>query len=202
VVDPAEVVKGETGNNNFIFFGFIGRNKGIGYSLRLHRQLLERYPDSHFYIVGKAMGKEQQYYESLRRQYQHQVHYLGYVEEEDLQDVFRRAGFALALFSDYRFFYPFSGSVLYSMKMGKIVLTHKVNAVEEIIGEGKTGFFLSGNLKKDAGLIGELLFSRSLQETMQGEIYQYLLEHHSPAKVIQYLKTGPYALFNPDRQLQ
>lgn len=202
VVDPAEVAKGETGNNHFIFFGFIGRNKGIGYSLRLHRQLLERHPDSHFYIAGKAMGKEQRYYESLRRKYQHQVHYLGYVEEEDLQDIFRRAGFVLALFSDYRYFYPFSGSLLYSMKMGKIVLARRVNAVEEVIEDGRTGFFLSGNLKKDAAFIGELLFKIPLQGSMQEETYQYLLEHHSPAKVIQHLKTGPYALLNPDRQLQ
>lgn len=202
VVDPMEMVKGEPGNNHFIFFGFIGRNKGIGYSLRLHRQLLEQHPDSHFYIAGRAMGKEQQYYESLRRRYQHQVHYLGYVEEEDLQDVFRRAGFVLAFFSDYRFFYPFSGSLLHSMKMGKIVLTRRVNAVDEIVREGKTGYFLSGNLKKDTALIGELMSKIPLQGSMQEEIYQYLLEHHSPAKVIQYLKTGPYALLNPDRQLQ
>jgi len=202
VVDPAEVVRGEAGSNNLIFFGFVGRNKGLGYSLRLHRQLLEKYPDSHFYIVGKAMGREQAYYETLRRRYQQQVHYLGFVEEEDLQDIFRQAGFALALFSDYRFFYPFSGSLLYSMKMGKIVLTNRVNVVEELVEEGKTGFFLSGNLKKDAALIGEVLSKTSLQGSMREEIYQYLLEHHSPAKVIQHLKTGPYALFNPDRQLQ
>jgi glycosyltransferase involved in cell wall biosynthesis len=163
---------------------------------------MERFPDSHFYVVGKAMGKEQRYYEELRQRYQHQVHYLGYVAEEDLEDIFRQAGFALLLFSDYRFFHPFSGSLLQSMKMGKIVLTNRVNSVEEIIEEGKNGFFLSGDLKKDTTLIGDLVGKRSLQDTMRKEIYHYLLEHHSPEKVAQSLKTEPYALFNSDRQLQ
>jgi glycosyltransferase involved in cell wall biosynthesis len=202
VIDPAQMVRSRTADNNFIFFGFVGRNKGIGYSLKLHRHLMERFPDSHFYVVGKAMGREQRYYEALRRRYQHQVHYLGYIADEDLQQVFRQAAFALLLFSEYRFFHPFSGSLLQSMKMGKIVLTNRVNSVEEIIEEGKNGFFLSGNLKKDAALIGDLIGKRSLQDSMRKEIYQYLLDHHSPEKVAQYLKTEPYALFNPDRQLQ
>jgi len=148
------------------------------------------------------MGREQRFYEALRRRYQHQVHFLGYVADEDLQDVFRQAGFALLLFSEYRFFHPFSGSLLQSMKMGKIVLTNRVNAVEEVIEEGKNGFFLSGDLKKDAALIGDLIGQRSLQDCMRKEIYHYLLEHHSPEKVAQFLNPGSYALFNPDRQLQ
>lgn len=202
IIDPAQVVKGGAYNNNFIFFGFIGRNKGIGYSLRLHRYLMQQYPDSQFYVVGQAMGRERRYLESLRQRYRHQVHYTGYVAEKDLQEIFMQAGFALLLFSDYRFFHPFSGSLLYSMKMGKIVLTNRVNAVEELIEAGENGFFLTGSIKKDAALISELLQNRPLQESIREKIYQYLLEHHSPEIVVRSLKTEPYAFFNTDRQLQ
>jgi len=202
VVDPAEVVRGEglASGKNFIFFGFVGRNKGIGYAMRLHQQLLSRHPDSQFYIVGKAMGREQQFYDALRRRYTRNVHYLGYVEESALQEIFRQASFGMLLFGDYRFFYPFSGSLLYSMKMGKIVLTNKVNTVTEVIEEGKNGFFLSGNIKRDLALI-EDLFQHD-QEPMREHIYQYLLQNHAPGEVIQHLKTEPHALFNTDRQLQ
>lgn len=202
VVDPAEIVKGETGDSNFIFFGFIGRNKGIGYALRLHERLLAQYPESQFFVVGKAMGKEQRYYNALRERFQHQVKFTGYVEEEDLPALFNRAGYAVILFSDYRFFHPFSGSLLYSMKMGKIALTNRVNAIEELIQDGKNGFFLSGDIKKDAALVEGLMRDRAMQEAVVEEVYQYLLEQHSPEKVMQYLKTEPHALFNPDRQLQ
>jgi len=202
VVDPAEIVKGNTGNRNLIFFGFIGRNKGIGYALRLHEQLLTRYPDSQFFVVGKALGKEQRYYDTLRQRFRRQVKFTGYVEEEDLPALFRQAGYAMILFSDYRFFQPFSGSLLYSMKMGKIALTNRVNAVGEIIRDGKNGFFLSGDMKKDVVLVEGLMGDPAIQAAMVEEVYQYLLEEHTPEKVIQYLKIEPHALLNPDRQLQ
>lgn len=202
IVDPKEIEKGRVTNRNFIFFGFIGRNKGIEYALRLHQQLLVEQPGSHFYIIGEALGREKEFFAYLQAKYQKNVHYFGYVEEGALQEVFRQAGCALLLFRDYKFFQPFSGSILYSLKLGKITFTNKVNAIPEIIKSGKTGFFLTGNLKKDLVMIKEVFQDPALLESMQKEIQNYLLSHHSPAEVRKHLKTDMYAVLNPDRQLQ
>ena len=202
VVDLNEIEKGRVTNRNFIFFGFIGRNKGLEYSLRLHQRLLPGNPDSHFYIVGEALGREKEYLAYLQSKYRENVHYLGYVKDDALREVFRQAAFAPLLFKNYKFFRPFSGSILQSLKMGKIIFTNRVNAIPEIIKTGKTGFYLTGNLKKDTAMIEEVFQNTALIASMQDEIQNYLQFHHSPAEVQKHLKTDMYAVLNPDRQLQ
>jgi glycosyltransferase involved in cell wall biosynthesis len=183
VVDFPEMRKRVEGNNNFIYFGFIGRNKGIEYALQLHQQVIHSRPDIHFYIVGKPLGKESHYYDTLREKYTKNVHYLGYVPDEALQDIFDQATFALQLFRNYRFFWPFSGSILYSLKKGKILLTNNVNTVPEIIENGKNGFFLSGKIREDLKMVNNIINDKALLDTMQQEAYNYLLTHHSAEAV-------------------
>lgn len=183
IVDMAEIEQAENPGNDFIYFGFIGRNKGIQYSLELHRKLLDRYPDVNFYVVGSALGKEKKFYTYLQDRYRDNVHYLGYVPEENLTDIFRKATFALQLFKDYKFYWPFSGSILYSLKKGKILLTNKVNTVPEIIENGKNGFYLSGDLRKDTETMGRIMDNRQGLEGMRQSVYEYLQAHHSPERV-------------------
>lgn len=182
VVD-AEPPKNGTGNNNFIYFGFIGRNKGIEYALQLHQEVLTKYPDINFYVVGKPMGRQKKFYELLQEKYSRNVHYLGYLPEEKLQDTFDRATFALIFFKKYRFFWPASGSILYSLKKGKVLLTNPVNTVEEIVQHGKTGFYISGGLKKDADKLEQLINDKPALEAVKEQAYYYLLENHSAEAV-------------------
>ena len=184
IVDTSEVQKGEIKNNNFIYFGFIGRNKGIEYSLQLHQRLQIQRPDINFYVVGKALGKERAFYKSLKAKYSKNVHYLGYVPENELNEVFGNATFAIHMFSNYRFFWPLSGSILYSLKKGKIVLTNKVNTIPEIIDDKKNGFYLSGNLKRDSKILNDFIENRDLLETVNKEAYSQLIENYSAAAVI------------------
>ncbi len=183
IVDTSEVQKGEIKSNNFIYFGFIGKNKGIEYSLQLHQHLQIQRPEIKFYVVGKALGKESAFYKSLKAKYSKNVHYLGYVPENELNDVFGNATFAIHMFRDYRFFWPLSGSILYSLKKGKIVLTNKVNTVPEIIDDKKNGFYLSGNLKKDGETLNEFIENRPLLEIVNSEAYSHLIQYHSAAAV-------------------
>jgi glycosyltransferase involved in cell wall biosynthesis len=184
IVDTGEVQKGEVKNSNFIYFGFIGRNKGIEYSLQLHQQLQIKRPEINFYVVGKALGKERAFYKSLKAKYYKNVHYLGYVPENELNDVFSNATFAIHMFRDYRFFWPLSGSILYSLKKGKIVLTNKVNTIPEIINDRKNGFYLSGNLRKDSKILNEFIENRTLLEAVNNGAYSHLMQNHSAAAVI------------------
>ncbi len=184
IVDTDEVQKGEINNNNFIYFGFIGRNKGIEYSLQLHQQLQIQRPEINFYVVGKALGKERAFYKSLKAKYFKNVHYLGYVPENELNDVFGNATFAIHMFRNYRFFWPLSGSILYSLKKGKIVLTNKVNTIPEIIDDRKNGFYLSGNLRKDSEILNDFIANKSLLETVNTEAYNQLIQNHSAEAVL------------------
>ena len=183
IVDTSEVQKGEIKSNNFIYFGFIGKNKGIEYSLQLHQHLQIQRPEIKFYVVGKALGKESAFYKSLKAKYSKNVHYLGYVPENELNDVFGNATFAIHMFRDYRFFWPLSGSILYSLKKGKIVLTNNVNTIPEIIDDKRNGFYLSGNLKKDSEILNGFIENRTLLETVNNEVYSHLIQYHSAAAV-------------------
>ena len=189
VVDPDEiVVKEKISNHNFLYFGFIGRNKGLEYSLRLHQEMLSVYPEIMFYVVGKPLGKEKQFYDSLRDKYKKNVVYLGFIPEDQLQEIFDQTTFALLPFRKYKFFWPFSGSILYSMKKGKIVLTKNVNTVPEIIKNGKTGFYLSGKLRNDREIMTRIIEDAPLLYSVKDEGYKYLLQNHSVDIVKQMIK--------------
>jgi glycosyltransferase involved in cell wall biosynthesis len=166
--------------NNFLHFGFIGKNKGIEYSLQLHQQILKKHPESHFYIAGKAMGSENTYLNQLKKKYRHNTHFLGYVEEERLNDVFSMAGFAIQGFNDYKFYWPVSGSILRCLQKGRIVLSNDANAVTEILNNGNNGFILTGNLANDAQMIDGLFSDNAKIDLMKNNIHSYLLDNHSP----------------------
>jgi len=188
IIDVKEIAISTASNNNFIYLGFIGKNKGIGYSLRLHEKLLKTYPDSNFYVLGKALGKENIFYNELKERYTRNVHFLGYVPEEALDAIFDKAMFSLMPFKDYKFFFPISGSLLFNLKKGKIIFTNKINSVAEIINDGKNGFYLSGNIKQDIKMLVGVLDNKEALADTKAAIQEYLLLHHTAAAVSRLLK--------------
>src|SRR5262249_25045002 len=108
---------------------------------------------------------------------------LGYVPEEKLQDTFDRANFALLFFKKYRFFWPASGSILYSLKKGKVLFTNPVNTVDEIVENGKNGFYISGGLKEDADRLAQLIDDKPTVQAVKVQAYNYLVENHSAEAV-------------------
>jgi glycosyltransferase involved in cell wall biosynthesis len=183
VINPKEIVKAEPANKNFLYFGFIGQNKGIEYALRLHAAILNTHPEVQFYVIGTAIGSQKKYYNYLKEKYKKNVQFTGYVPEQELNEIYAKASFALILFKDYKFIYPVSGSILYSLKKGKIVLTDRVNAIPEIITNRENGFYLSGNLKKDILLMEDIYHDTLLPAFIQQNIHSYLSEKHIPEKV-------------------
>ena len=183
IVNINEIEKCTNTTNDFIYLGFIGKNKGIEYSLQLHQSILKTHPTVKYYIAGKALGHQIHYYNYLKEKYSTNVEYLGYVDEEKLIKTFRNATFAPILFNSYKFYQPFSGSILYSLKKGKIVLTNNVNATSELIEDGKNGFFLSGELEKDTDLLTSIFKNKLLQETIGAEVSRRLIENFSEKSV-------------------
>ncbi len=143
-------------NNNFLFFGFLGKNKGIERALELHREIMVTHPDSKFYIVGGALSiTVQQYIDKLQKRFEKNTYFLGFVPFEKLDDVFKLANYVFLPFQYRAFINPTSASLLTALKYNKIVFTNKVNAVPEIITDGVTGYFLPADLLKSAAFILE-----------------------------------------------
>lgn len=188
IIDEKEIKKCTLNNNNFIYLGFIGKNKGIEYSLQLHQKLLTQYPEMNFYVVGRALGKEKKFYTYLKEKYKTNVNFLGYVPEEQLDKIFEKATFSLMPFKDYRFFSPISGSILYNLKKGKILFTNDVNAISEIIEDGSNGFYLSGEIKQDMETITTIINNKHLLDDVKDEIYNYLKLNHTAEVVSKNLR--------------
>lgn len=137
-------------NRNFIYFGFIGKNKGLDYALKLHYEILKYFPDSIFYIIGKpAHPKNSKYLEKLKIQYSRNVNYLGFISNEKIKDVFSYASNVMLPFNDYKFYFPTNGTILTAMKYGKVVFTTPVNSIGELIQDNVNGFFLTRDIQSD-----------------------------------------------------
>lgn len=184
IVDPAEVIAASYGDELF-FMGFIGPNKGLDYALKIHQKLNHTYPELGiiFNIVGEAIGKNQLYLDQLIEQFKEHVFRHGYVPDEDLVNLLSRSGYAILPFKDYSFYYPFSGSVLQAMKMGKVVFSHEVNAVGELIQHGVTGFILDGNISRDMRLLAHVMSDQSLVKKVTDTAQKLLQTIHNPANV-------------------
>jgi glycosyltransferase involved in cell wall biosynthesis len=170
-------------NKNFIYLGFIGRNKGIEYALKLHREIIKQYPDVQFYIIGRAMGRQKPFYEWLRKTYTSNVHFLGYVEEGEMKEIFDKTQYALIPFRKYNYFFPASGSILTSMSMGKIVLSNRVNAISEIIKDKENGILLTGGFREDILRITSLYNDIQLQKKIVSRSRQHLQKLYGADRV-------------------
>ncbi len=183
IIDEKEVKKSNTDNCNIIYLGYIGKNKGIEYSLQLHQNLLKTFPAMKFYIVGKPLGVQGPFYESLKKNFQLQTYFKGYVPDEELNTLFEDSTFSFLPFNQYKFYVPFSGSILYAMKKGKIVFTNNVNATRELVEDGKTGFHLSGNLENDAALVTDIVQNMHLKQAIKFNSYNKLLNNYTSRAV-------------------
>jgi glycosyltransferase involved in cell wall biosynthesis len=166
---------------NLLFFGFIGKNKGLDYALRLHEGVIVNHPDVMFYVIGGATNPQSlSYLSSVKSRYQKNIRYLGFVEESNLDAVFNEASVAILPYSDYRSVVPASGSIIKAMSSGKIVCTTGVNAVSELIEHGVTGYFLTGDYARDVNLIREIISSPKDMRRIFSNSIDFLIRNHHP----------------------
>lgn len=183
IVNPDDLSIPERNSRNLVYFGFIGKNKGLDYALQLHQLLSREHPDVVFNVIGMPMGKEREYFEKLKLKYRHNVNFTGYLPESEVDALFSESACAILPFRSYRFFYPASGSILYSLKKGTVVLTNKVNAITETIENGKNGYFLTGDIGKDLSLLSTVLSDQHLRQQLLENAMNYLQKHHFPGIV-------------------
>lgn len=188
VVNSEEVKESDTDNCNIIYLGYIGKNKGLEYSLQLHQNLLKTFPAMKFYVVGKPLGVQGPFYEKLQKNFPLQTCFTGYVPEEKLNALFEDSTFSFLPFNQYKFYVPFSGSILYAMKKGKIVFTNDTNATKELVEDGKTGFHLSENLEQDTSRVTSIIKDRQLKQAVKHNVYNKLLNNYTSEAVASYYR--------------
>lgn len=167
---------------NLLFFGFIGKNKGLDYALALHERLLAFLPQCKLFVVGEAIGEaSKSYFQALKSRYIMNVEYLGFVNE--LQEVFDRASIAIMPFSAYRSIIPASASIINAMTAGKVVCATAVNAIPEFIQDGNTGMLLQRDLGIDVERIRDLLATEGEVNRLASNAVQLLRLYHGPEPV-------------------
>lgn len=152
-----------------VYFGFIGPNKGLEYALELHRALRGIRPGAHLHVVGQASGEAgQRYLGQLKDEYRDGVTFHGYVPDGQLDELFAHAAHVILPYLPYKYIMPASGSVLHALRRARIVWTTDVNAMSEIIQDGRNGFMLSMDLQRDVdrlvSVIDDPTLSRRISE--------------------------------------
>jgi glycosyltransferase involved in cell wall biosynthesis len=152
VVSPQSIwSSASTQSRDILYFGFIGPAKGIEYALTLHERIIESRPDVRMHVVGEAIGaSEKAFFAGLQARYRRQVVYHGFVPEQDLDAVYASVRHVFLPFEEYRYFHPASGSVINSLKRGRVVWASAVNSVPELIQHRHNGVLLTKQLDADA----------------------------------------------------
>lgn len=172
-------------SQNFIFFGFIDKRKGLHYALNIHSNLLSKYPNSLFYIIGKPAGKKsEKYLNTLKKNYTKNTTFLNYLEKNELEKIFEKAKNVILPFKEYKLITPTSGSIINSLCLGKIVFSTNVNAVSELIIDGYNGFILTGNIEEDCKKIQKVIENDYLQKDVLKNSFDFLNNKHSAENVI------------------
>lgn len=138
---------------NIMFFGFIGRGKGLDYALQIHSLIVRDNPEVEMHVVGEAADQSAKaYLECLKKRYKENVNYHGYVPEERLDALFASVAHVFLPFYEYKYVCPTSGSVISALRRGKIVWTNPVNSVPELIEDGRNGVFFRNDPARDVGV--------------------------------------------------
>ncbi|MBO9518973.1 MAG: glycosyltransferase family 4 protein [Porphyrobacter sp.] len=148
---------------NLLYFGFIGRGKGLDYVLALHRELLKIRPGTHLHIVGQpATSRDQRYVERLAAEYRDDLTFHGFVPEDKLDGLFEGAAHVILPYRQYKYVFPASGSAIHAIRRARIVWTCPVNAMTEVIRDGENGFMLTMEVERDARRLASVLEDEGL----------------------------------------
>jgi glycosyltransferase involved in cell wall biosynthesis len=180
VIPPEKVAKAALAGHetDILFFGFVGKGKGLHYALEFHAEITKRYPAVVFHVVGEAVDDAgRAYLRELKEKYKKNVRYHGYVPEEGLDDLFSGVAHVFLPFNEYKYICPTSGSVINSMRRGRIVWTNPVNGVPELIQDGKNGIFFRKTHDENLRIFGQFMENPHLV----GEVSQRILAGVSDA---------------------
>ena len=135
---------------SLLYTGFVGKKKGLEYALELHENLLKQDATLMFIVTGDALDEMSKiFFEQLKQKYRQNVNYLGFVDDFKLSSLLSQGHVLLLPTIDYKYICPSSANVVNAISKGSVVFTTRANANDEIISDGETGFFLTGDVEVD-----------------------------------------------------
>lgn len=142
------------GRKAVLFVGRFVPVKNIPLLIEAFDSIIHRHPDAELVLVGDGPKRETIEQAVMSRGLEKCVRFLGYIPNEDLPDVYRRATvFALSSRSEA---HPIT--LLEAMSCGTPVVGPAVGAVPEIIDDGRTGFiYEKENMEELATVLDQLL---------------------------------------------
>lgn len=163
-------------SQDLLYFGFIGPGKGLEYALELHRALLGTHPRTRLHVVGQPSGRSsERFYSRLRQEYPRNVTFHGYLADDKVDAVFADATHVILPYSEYKYVFPASGSAIQGLRRGRIVWTTGVNAMTELISDGRNGFILMENLERDAARLAAVIDDAELVRRISANARQSAL---------------------------
>lgn len=173
-----------------VYTGFIGKKKGLDYALQLHRALLTDFPDLVFKVVGEPVDPvTRSYFHGLQHDYRDHVEYLGYVDEAEFVHLLSAGHVVLLPTKDYGTICPVSANILDALTLGSVVITTRANANHEFVDDGRNGRLFSGTLIQDVEMVASLLREPSLRHRLITAAQARLAREHSPAQVLDAMRT-------------
>lgn len=183
-IEPSENVN--NGKIDIVFFGFVAKNKGIDYLIRLYAVISTKSENIGILkIVGNVSHNNQKSIIRLSQQHKisSKIKFCGYVPDEHLNEVFTENCIVILPFQSYKFYYPLSGSILTALKYNAIVFTTNVNVVNELIQDGSNGVFLYNDVQKDSELLLALIADPSQMAKMKKSIFQWISQYSDVEKI-------------------
>lgn len=173
-----------------LYIGFIGKKKGLDYTLELHQKLLNMGLEIELKIIGKPVDKVTlQYYEELKNKYSNNTKFLGYISNDELKITLEQNNVVILPTIDYKYICPTSGSVLNALQYANTLVTTKANAIDEIVQDGYNGFYLTNDLKNDTQMVYELINNQEKLREISQNCIEYVNKNHSDIIVNEYYES-------------
>lgn len=124
---------------NILYVGRLAPEKGVEYLIRALQRIVEKYPETILFIVGK--GKQRHYLEELCNVLgiQDNVKFLGFINNQDLLNKLYKLAQVMVIPSVYE---PFGLVALEGMAAGVPVIVSKVGGLQEIPLHNESGIII------------------------------------------------------------
>jgi glycosyltransferase involved in cell wall biosynthesis len=135
--------------------------KGHDYVIRAMSQLLERFPDLVYHIIGDGNGRSALEDLAVQEGVAHAVEFHGFVDEETLRKHYTEASLFIMPSRGEGFGFVF----LEAMAQGKPVIGGNLDATPEVVVDGKTGYLVNPtSVEEIVSAVTRLLEDSSLRE--------------------------------------
>ena len=173
---PLPKIKEKPDNINPIILtvGRLEKRKGIPELLKMIPKVLDKYPNTEFIIVGKDNSNNDgffretqmtypEYFASENKNISEKVKFLGYVNEESLEDKYSNADIVLLP----SIFESFGMTYIEAMSYGKPVVAFDSGSASEVIKNNETGVLVEkGNVDDLAETVLEILKDNNRRDEM------------------------------------